>query len=431
MLAFTFILINNFKKEIYKKILIFFLVCIFPFNIFILKNFSSYCLNSENPLKENLTYEVDYGCNIIDAKPFNLKEAFLQLKKEEDFSFGNLYVPGVYYGLLPSIINGMKMRDLTQHKDINQQQNRLNSENGVEWISASAKLINKDNRIKFVLVADTKNFITLRKELTENSWEEIYANKHNFYKTNISILKKKCIKWTNIFMPQKFSNYAKQCILQNKLLVKKKLVIQNFGNVSIRVDRDHFVIKPSGVNLTKVNISDMPIINIKTEKKISGKLKPSSDTLTHLEIYKKYDKIKSISHTHSTYATVWAQSGKPIPLIGTTHADFWKNEVPLIKFIKQKFIEKNYERYTGKLILNNLRKKKLSPYTCPGVIVSGHGPFSWGTEYESSVLNSEILEFVAKTTYLSMQLKIKEKLPKYISNKHYQRKHGKKAYYGQ
>ena len=118
-------------------------------------------------------------------------------------------------------------------------------------------------------------------------------------------------------------------------------------------------------------------------------------------------------------------------MIGTTHADFWKNEVPLIKFIKQKFIEKNYERYTGKLILNNLRKKKLSPYTCPGVIVSGHGPFSWGTEYESSVLNSEILEFVAKTTYLSMQLKIREKLPKYISNKHYQRKHGKKAYYGQ
>ena len=198
-------------------------------------------------------------------------------------------------------------------------------------------------------------------------------------------------------MPRKFSDYAKQCILQNKLLVKKKLVIQNFGNVSIRVDKDHFVIKPSGVNLTKVNISDMPIISIKTEKKISGKLKPSSDTLTHLEIYKKYDKIKSISHTHSTYATVWAQSGKPIPLIGTTHADFWKNEVPLIKFIKQKFIEKNYERYTGKLILNNLRKKKLSPYTCPGVIVSGHGPFSWGTEYESSVLNSEILEFVAKT----------------------------------
>ena len=194
LLAFTFILIKNFKKEIYKKILIFFLICIFPFNIFILKNFSSYCLNSENPLKENLTYEVDYGCNIIDAKPFSLKEAFLQLKKEEDFSFGNLYVPGVYYGLLPSIINGMKMRDLTQHKDINQQQNRLNSENGVEWISASAKLINKDNRIKFVLVADTKNFTTLRKELTENSWEEIYANKHNFYKTNISILKKKMYK---------------------------------------------------------------------------------------------------------------------------------------------------------------------------------------------------------------------------------------------
>jgi len=232
-------------------------------------------------------------------------------------------------------------------------------------------------------------------------------------------------------MVKKYLDIANKCISQNKLLVKKKLVIQNFGNVSVRVDKDHFVIKPSGVNLSNINKLDIPLISIKSEKKISGKLKPSSDTLTHLEIYKKYDKIKSISHTHSMYATVWAQAGKPIPLIGTTHADFWKDEIPLVKFIKKKDIDKNYERYTGKLILEHLKKKKLSAYTCPGVIVSGHGPFSWGTEDESSVLNSEILEFVAKTTYLTMQLKIKEKLPKYISNKHYQRKHGKKAYYGQ
>ena len=232
-------------------------------------------------------------------------------------------------------------------------------------------------------------------------------------------------------MLKKISFYVQKCIEQNKLLIKKNLVIQNFGNVSIRINRDHFVIKPSGVKMSNVKKSDMPVININNGKKIKGNLKPSSDTLTHLEIYKKYDKVKSISHTHSTYATVWAQSGKPIPLIGTTHADFWKNEVPLVKFIKKKYIEKNYELYTGKLIIDNLKKKKLSAYTCPGVIVSGHGPFAWGTEYESSVLNSEILEFVAKTTYLSIQLKIKGKLPKYISNKHYQRKHGKKAYYGQ
>ena len=232
-------------------------------------------------------------------------------------------------------------------------------------------------------------------------------------------------------MLKKISFYAQKCIEQNKLLIKKNLVIQNFGNVSIRINRDHFVIKPSGINMSNVNKSDIPVININNGKKIKGNLKPSSDTLTHLEIYKKYEKVKSISHTHSTYATVWAQSGKPIPLIGTTHADFWKNEVPLVKFIKKKYLEKNYERYTGKLIIDNLKKKKLTAYTCPGVIVSGHGPFAWGTEHESSVLNSEILEFVAKTTYLSIQLKIKGKLPKYISNKHYQRKHGKKAYYGQ
>tara|TARA_B100001250_G_C19681726_1_gene736159 strand:- start:430 stop:1128 length:699 start_codon:yes stop_codon:yes gene_type:complete len=232
-------------------------------------------------------------------------------------------------------------------------------------------------------------------------------------------------------MSKKYINCAKECIDQNKLLIKKKLVIHNFGNVSIRFDKDHFIIKPSGVNLLKISPADMPVININNGKKVMGKLKPSSDTLTHLEIYKKYEKIKSIAHTHSTYATVWAQSGKAIPLIGTTHADFWKNEIPLITFIKKKNIEKNYEKYTGKLILENLNKRKLTPYICPGVIVSGHGPFTWGTDQSSSVVNSEILEFVAKTTYLSMQLKIKKKLPKYISNKHYQRKHGKKAYYGQ
>ena len=213
-------------------------------------------------------------------------------------------------------------------------------------------------------------------------------------------------------MLRKYINFSKECIKQNKLLIKKKLVIHNFGNVSIRFDKNHFIIKPSGVNLSNITPNDMPVININNGKKIMGKLKPSSDTLTHLEIYKKYEKIKSITHTHSTYATVWAQAGKSIPLIGTTHADFWKDEIPLIKFINKKNIEINYEKYTGKLILKNLHKKKLTPYSCPGVILSGHGPFAWGLDHNASVINSEILEFVAKTTYLSTQLKIKAKLPK-------------------
>tara|TARA_A100001015_G_C15013002_1_gene724100 strand:- start:61 stop:759 length:699 start_codon:yes stop_codon:yes gene_type:complete len=230
------------------------------------------------------------------------------------------------------------------------------------------------------------------------------------------------------------NNYLKlalACINQNKKLIQKRLVMHNFGNVSLRLDKDHFVIKPSGAKISNLVPSDIPIINIKSEKKIKGKLKPSTDTPTHLEIYKYNKDIKSITHTHSTYATVWAQSAKPIPLIGTTHADYWKNEVPVVKFISSKDINKGYEKFTGKLILQTLKNKKLDVYKCPGVIVAGHGPFTWGTKIDSSVIMAEILEFVAQTTFQSYLLKIKRKLPKHISYKHYVRKNGKKSYYGQ
>ncbi len=230
---------------------------------------------------------------------------------------------------------------------------------------------------------------------------------------------------------KKYLKVASDCIKQNLELVKKQLVIHNFGNVSVRIDDDHFVIKPSGASLPKLKPQDMPIIRISTQKKIYGNLKPSTDTPTHLEIYKKFTKIKSIAHNHSTYATVWAQSGKPIPLLGTTHADYWKNEVPIVNHLSKKDLNQNYEKNTGKLIIKTLKLKKLSAYNCPGIIVAGHGPFTWGLNKNDSVLNAEILEFVAKTACLSTLIKINKKLPKYISNKHYQRKHGKKAYYGQ
>jgi len=228
-----------------------------------------------------------------------------------------------------------------------------------------------------------------------------------------------------------FLKIAAECILQNKELIKKKLVIHNFGNVSLRIDKEHFVIKPSGVKLAKLKPQDMPIINIKTGKKVKGNLKPSTDTPTHLEIYKKFNNINSIAHNHSIYATTWSQSSKSIPLIGTTHADYWKNEIPIVEFLSLKDLKQDYEKNTGKLILKTLDRKKLDAYTCPGVIVAGHGPFTWGSENSSAVSNAEILEFVAQTTFQSFLLKIKKKLPKYISRKHYQRKHGKKAYYGQ
>ena len=226
-------------------------------------------------------------------------------------------------------------------------------------------------------------------------------------------------------------NLRKKCLEQNRLLVKKKLVIHNFGNVSLRIDKNHFTIKPSGINLKTVKSSDFPIINLKTNRVIKGKLKPSSDTPTHLEIYKKYSKIKSITHTHSPYAITWAQAGRAIPLIGTTHADYWSDEVPIVDFISQKKLNDDYEKNTGKLILNTLKKKKIHPYNCPGILVAGHGPFTWGTEVKSSVINAEILEFIAKTTFNSFLIKIKKKLPRYISKKHFERKHGKSSYYGQ
>ena len=230
---------------------------------------------------------------------------------------------------------------------------------------------------------------------------------------------------------KKFHKLAAECIAENKKLIEKKLVIHNFGNVSIRIDDKYFIIKPSGAILKNLKPSDMPVVNILSGKKIAGKLNPSTDTPTHLEIYKKYKKIKSITHTHSAYATTWAQSAKPIPLIGTTHADFWEKEVPLVDYINKISLNKNYEKITGTMIIKTLEKKKLDAYTCPGVIVAGHGPFTWGMKSHSAVINAEILEFVAQTTFQSTLLKIKKKLPKYISKKHFDRKHGKYAYYGQ
>ena len=230
------------------------------------------------------------------------------------------------------------------------------------------------------------------------------------------------------------SNYYKlaiNCIKQNKELSNKGLVLHNFGNVSIRIDENHFVIKPSGAVLSKLKSKDMPIIKISSEKKIYGNLKPSTDMPTHLEIYKKFKKINSIAHCHSIYATAWAQSSKPIPLLGTTHADYWKGEVPVAKHISKKNLIDNYEKNTGKLILKTLKEKNLDVYNCPGIIVAGHGAFTWGIDKNESVLNAEILEFIAKAAYLSLKIKINKRLPEYISNKHYQRKHGKKAYYGQ
>jgi len=223
----------------------------------------------------------------------------------------------------------------------------------------------------------------------------------------------------------------KECVNQNKILKKKKLTIQTFSNVSIRLDEKYFTIKPSGVLPNDIIIEKCPVIRIGDGKKVSGSYKPSTDTSTHRIIYKKYSEIKSIAHTHSKYVTAWAQSGKSIPIYGTTHADYWKSEIPVTNFISQKDLNKNYEANTGNLIIKTLLKKKLNPFNCPGMIVSGHGGFSWGRKNVEAVKISELMEFIAELAYYTEQIKVKKKLPKYISKKHFERKFGKKSYYGQ
>ena len=160
-------------------------------NIFILKTFSSNCLLNKKPFQENHNYETKFGCKIIYAHPFNLNDSFKFLKDQDNFSFVNLYVPGVYYGILPSIINGMKVSEYRKHKEINTIQNSLNVEFGVSWMSANANNINNDEEIKFVLLADLKNPEKLSNELINLGWVKIYENNNQNFMTKSKILSKK------------------------------------------------------------------------------------------------------------------------------------------------------------------------------------------------------------------------------------------------
>ena len=224
--------------------------------------------------------------------------------------------------------------------------------------------------------------------------------------------------------------YFSECKKQNIELVKKKLSIQTFSNVSIRIDKNYFTIKPSGVVPAKIKLKDCPIIRISDGKKVKGKYNPSTDTPTHQILFKNFSDLMSISHTHSKFATAWAQSGKPIPIYGTTHADYWISKVPVTRFIKKKEL-KYYEKNTGNIIIECLKKNKLTTYNCPGILIPGHGSFCWGDNYDNAVKYSEMLEYVAEIAYYSQKIKISKKLPDYISKKHFERKFGIKKYYGQ
>jgi len=220
-----------------------------------------------------------------------------------------------------------------------------------------------------------------------------------------------------------------QVLHANLDLVKHGLVIFTWGNVSA-IDRGTglVVIKPSGVTYEKMKAKDMVVVNLDGEI-VEGNLKPSSDTATHLVLYRKFENIGGVVHTHSEWATSWAQAGQGIPAIGTTHADYFYGEIPCTRKMTKAEIEGEYELETGNVIVE--RFKGLNPDEVPGVLVNNHGPFAWGKSAGDAVHNAVVMEEVAKMTFRSLYLNPKTTMDQTLLDKHYLRKHGKNAYYGQ
>ncbi|CDA68906.1 MAG: L-ribulose-5-phosphate 4-epimerase [Lachnospiraceae bacterium] len=218
----------------------------------------------------------------------------------------------------------------------------------------------------------------------------------------------------------------------NMLLPKYGLVTFTWGNVSA-IDRESglFVIKPSGVEYESMKPEDMVVMDLNGNR-VEGKLRPSSDTPTHLELYKAFPEIGGIVHTHSSYATSWAQAGRSIPCYGTTHADYIYGEVPCVRCLTKEEIDEAYETNTGKLIVSEFKRSKKEIMAVPAVLCKNHGPFTWGKDAKDAVHNAVVLEEVAKMAYRTESINSKvEPAPQELQDKHYYRKHGAGAYYGQ
>ena len=220
-------------------------------------------------------------------------------------------------------------------------------------------------------------------------------------------------------------------------LVRHGLVIFTWGNVSA-IDRASglVVIKPSGVSYDNMKPSDMVVVNL-DGKVVEGDLRPSSDTPTHLVLYKAFPNIGGVVHTHSTYATAWAQAGIDIPSLGTTHADYFHDDIPCTRNMKKSEVFGEYEKETGNVIVEAF--KKMNPDDTPAVLVRNHGPFAWGTDADNAVHNAVVLEEIAKMAFISLTVNLstldivnhKPTMNKLLIEKHYSRKHGPNAYYGQ
>ncbi len=216
----------------------------------------------------------------------------------------------------------------------------------------------------------------------------------------------------------------------NLKLVEYKLVLFTWGNVS-EIDRETglVVIKPSGVSYETMKPEDMVVMNLDGEK-VEGELNPSSDTPTHLELYRRFPEIGGVAHTHSTFAVSFAQAASDIPCYGTTHADFAFGSVPCTRDLTKEEIEGEYELNTGKVIAECFGTREIDYNAVPAVLVRSHGPFTWGKDGYDAAKNSAILEEVAKMSYLSRTLDA-QPANEHILKKHYYRKHGANAYYGQ
>ena len=225
----------------------------------------------------------------------------------------------------------------------------------------------------------------------------------------------------------------KQAVYEaNMALPRLGLVTFTWGNVS-GIDRDKglFVIKPSGVPYEELQASDMVVVDLDGHV-VEGELRPSSDTETHRVIYRAFADAHGIVHTHSPWATSFAEAGVPIEAIGTTHADTFYGDVPVTEALTQEEIEGAYEENTGHVIVRTFEHLCLDPAAIPGVLVKQHGPFTWGTTPEKAVENAKILEVVAQMNYHALMLTHADiRVPQYLLDKHYLRKHGKHAYYGQ
>lgn len=226
-------------------------------------------------------------------------------------------------------------------------------------------------------------------------------------------------------------DYKYRVYCANMELVKLGLITFTWGNVSA-IDRANglVVIKPSGVSYDTMSPEDMVVIDLEG-KIVEGRLKASSDTPTHLVLYNAFPEIGGIAHTHSEFATSWAQVGADIPLLGTTHADYFAGNIPCTRDMTEDEVRGDYERETGNVIVERFSSNFIDPFQIPGVLVKNHGPFTWGKSSAEAVFHAAVLEQVSKIAYFSYTLNSRCSMNAFLADKHYSRKHGTRKYYGQ